>query len=929
MSRTARGSEDAGAATDEAAALARAATADDELGSIASLITAVARTGDFPALAPGTVVGDQYRIEAAVGEGAMGVVYRARDQRLDRDVAVKVGIAVTPVALDRIEREAKALARLAHPNVVVVHQVGTVGGRVFIALEHVDGGTARDWLDARERTWREIVALYAAAGDGLAAAHAAGLVHRDIKPDNILVGGDGRPRIADFGVVGAASSTGSAGIAGTPGYMAPEQAAGEVVDARADQYAFAVCTWEALFGARPGPDLPPPERPRRRPPRHVVAALRRALAPRAADRWPSLDALVRELRRDPRRARYVASGLAVAATAAATAYAVWPTATTPCDDAAVRIADVWGKPQRAAFVASAAGVGTALAGALDRRTGDWIATHTAACKATRVDGLASDELLDRRMFCLARRRAELAAVVQTTRAGDAAVIAAAGPFLDALPRPGACLDAAIAAGAPPPADPDTRRKIDDALPAIAEAQAAALDRGQLDPLGKTARAVELARASGWSSTIAAALAVRGQVLYELDRRDEALAVLEEASRIALAAGSDHDAAYAYVDSAKVLADLGRLPEAQRTIDVARSLWERGGRPADVGWRVQHGVGHLAQVAGKPAELLAAVRAQVALSREAFGDDAVAVGNEQFNLSIALLGAGELDEAAVAADAAIAAYTKALGDHPTVAKARAQAALVALRTGRLDPVFTHTTGALATIERWFGPDDPRLVPPLTMLGDVHRQRGQADRAQELQLRALAILRAKDPTSPRIGQLEQNLAIVALGRGDLAEARQRAEAALAAHEARLGPDNLGLVDVLPVVAAVLREGPTPDLDASLRHLDRALALATRELPGGHRVILNLTIERSYTLTLLGRGAGAVAQLTPWYRQIASLEVGVQLPNELRLALAKAHHSTGATATACALAREAEDGYRAVGVAPMADAAGTWRSTHCRAR
>jgi len=217
----------------------------------------------------------------------------------------------------------------------------------------------------------------------------------------------------------------------------------------------------------------------------------------------------------------------------------------------------------------------------------------------------------------------------------------------------------------------------------------------------------------------------------------------------------------------------------------------------------------------------------------------------------------------------------------------------------------------------------------LLGDVHRQRGEVDRARELHVRALAILRAKDPASPRIGQIEQNLAIVALSRGDLAEARQRADAALAAYEARLGPDNLGLVDVLPVVAAVLREGPTPDLDASLRHLDRAVALATRELPDGHRVRLNLAIERSYTLTALGRGADAVAQLTPWYRRVGTLDVGVQLPNELRFALAKAHHATGAAGKACGLAREAEDGYRANEVAAMAGTVATWRETHCAKR
>ena len=905
---------------------AQTVTTGDELGSLASLLTAVARTRDAPALAPGTVVGEQYRIEQVVGQGAMGVVYRARDLRLDRDVALKVGIAVTPAALDRIEREAKALARLAHPNVVVVHQVGRIEDRVFIALEHVDGGTARDWLEACDRSWREIIALYAAAGAGLAAAHAAELVHRDIKPDNILVGSDGRPRIADFGVVGVASGS-NPGIAGTPGYMAPEQIAGDTVDARADQYAFAASVWEAVFGARPESDPEVPDRPRRRLPRRVIAALRRALASNAGDRWPSVEAFVRELRRDPRRTQVAVASVAVVAAAAATSYALWPAAPSPCNDAAARIADVWNPARRETLVARS-GVATTLAGAIDRRVADWTTTHTAACKATRVDGLASEALLDHRMFCLARRRAELAAIVDRTSAGAAGVIAAAGPFLDRLPRPRTCLDATVAEGPPVPTDPDTRRKIDEALPAIADAQTAALDRGQIDPLGKSARAVELARATAWSPTIAAALALRGQVLYELDKREDALEVLEEAARIALAAKSDHDAAFAYVDSARVLADLGRLPEARRMIDVARSLWERNGKPADVGWRVHHGVAHIAQVENNPAELLAAVTIQAELSRAAFGDSAVAVGNDDFNLSVALLGAGKLEDAGVAAEAALAAYTNALGDHPTTAQAHGQIALVSLRAGKIDAAFEHASQAVAMLERWFGPDDARLVPHLSMLGDAYRQRGDARRARDLQRRALAILRAKDPTSPRVGQLEQNLAISALSAGDLAAARTHAEAALAAQEARLGPDNLGLVDVLPVVAAISREGPTPDLDASLRHLDRALALATPKLPDGHRILLNLTIERSYTLTLLGRGAEAVAQLTPWYRRLGSLDVGVQLPNELRFALGKAHAAAGATSKACALAGEAEDGYRAIGVEVMLDTVATWRTDHCTA-
>ena len=219
----------------------------------------------------------RYEILECIGAGAMGVVYAAHDPELDRRIALKVirAKAAGPGLEARLQREAKAMARLSHPQVITVHDAGRHGGRLFIAMEFVDGGTLRQWLQAARRPAAEILAVYARAGRGLAQAHSVGIVHRDFKPDNVLVGTDGRVRVTDFGLARAQAAEPSEGtgelgasvagegaavevsvtktgaFVGTPVYMAPEQLAGEVVDARADVYSFCVSLYEALYGERP------------------------------------------------------------------------------------------------------------------------------------------------------------------------------------------------------------------------------------------------------------------------------------------------------------------------------------------------------------------------------------------------------------------------------------------------------------------------------------------------------------------------------------------------------------------------------------------------------------------------------------------------------------------------------------------------------
>src|SRR5579859_4290786 len=215
----------------------------------------------------------RYVVVDVLGAGAMGRVYLAYDPELDRKVALKLLHArvADPRLEARLRREAKAMARASHAEVITVYDAGRHGSQLFIAMELVEGGTLRQWVTASHRAWREVLAVYLRAGRGLAQAHAAGLVHRDFKPDNVLIGRDGRVRVTDFGLARAvhasedeappapaagteaveASLTRTGALLGTPAYMAPEQLRGKPADARSDAYAFCVSLYEGLYGHRP------------------------------------------------------------------------------------------------------------------------------------------------------------------------------------------------------------------------------------------------------------------------------------------------------------------------------------------------------------------------------------------------------------------------------------------------------------------------------------------------------------------------------------------------------------------------------------------------------------------------------------------------------------------------------------------------------
>lgn len=310
--------------------------------TVSGYAAGAAAPADVPAPRPGDRVG-RFVVRGVLGVGAMGVVYDAYDEQLERGIALK---RLQPRAgagdADRLLAEARALARLAHPNVVAVYEVVAQAGALHLAMERVEGRSLRAWLAAGHRTQAEILAVLLGAARGLAAAHRAGIVHRDVKPDNLLVGQDGRARVTDFGLAvslpaaleqpsadGAAETP--ADPAGTPRYMAPEQARGGAADARSDQYSLAVSVWEALAGVHPRAGRAQPGRAAQlahaeRVPRGLRKVLSRALAADPVARFPTVDAFAAALERAAGAGRrwivagavasFVIAGFVVAAVAA-------------------------------------------------------------------------------------------------------------------------------------------------------------------------------------------------------------------------------------------------------------------------------------------------------------------------------------------------------------------------------------------------------------------------------------------------------------------------------------------------------------------------------------------------------------------------------------------------------------------------------------
>jgi hypothetical protein len=410
----------------------------------------------------------RFQVQKLLGTGGMGVVFAATDPQLGRTVALKLlqPLVAGERARERLLREAQAMARLQHPNVVSVHEAGVYGEQVYLVMEYVEDGTLADWLRLRARGWQEVVGVLAQAGDGLAAAHAAGLVHRDFKPSNILMGA-GRARISDFGLARtsamiediertteddgmllAAPLTRTGALLGTPAYMAPEQIRGEPATAASDQFAFGVVLYEALVGHRPfqgtsiavlleAIEAGRIVEPARKLPSGLMTVIRRALRPDPARRFPDMPALLTALRgvRDVRWrpwTRVAAAAGSASALLFGSCMAIFnmsrPPPVAPCGD----LSAVWDEGRRAQLVGALAdSAGAEVVAAIDDYAMDLRHQLEARCEADKQGVQWTDT-------CLADRRSALADLVKVLAEAPVALHPAARAAVDMLPALADC-----------------------------------------------------------------------------------------------------------------------------------------------------------------------------------------------------------------------------------------------------------------------------------------------------------------------------------------------------------------------------------------------------------------------------------------------------------------------------------------------------------
>lgn len=822
-----------------------------------------------PAMMRGTTIG-RYLVLDVLGAGAMGVVYAAFDPELDRKVALKLlhARAAGKVSSERLVREARSIAKLAHPNVVVVHDVGEHEGAVFMAMEYVEGGTLGEWLTVGRRGREAILAAFREAGLGLQAAHEGGLVHRDFKPANVLMGRDGRPRVTDFGLArgdgstpapeellsthpGAeaklldATFTRTGALVGTPAYMSPEQFAGQTADARSDQFSFCVALFEALCGSRPFAGKTVTELAANvsagriaEPalldalPRAVRTTLARGLRPEPDDRHPEMAALLRGLEpsglgtTSPATRALFVGGLLVGGGGLAMAMTTSPSTDggePRCDDGVAAMGEQWsddrGQALEESLAANRSDVEARTAArvreGLDAYASAWLTARAQVCESDSIRQSAAAPCLDGRFM-------HFSALVDALEQGEETALRHAANAVAQLDPPARCTspDWRESAGVEPPAE----------LAGAVDGLRERFVRVQVDEqLGHFAAAFETstpllddAKQLGFDPLTADIHHQRGLLQAEQGEYEAALQEFEHAYALGMRSGHDRPAVLSGALALQIVGQSTPDPERARMWNtLTKSVVDRTGEYSRLAASYWNSAGLDHRLQGRYDEARKAFERAIEIY-----EDTSPGGTDQFhplnNLAALEMDQRDFEAAERRARELVEGQERAFGpDHPDLVTSLSTLAAALASMNRLDEAAEAIERALALELTWIGEDSARLDSVRMTLAQVRKRQGDLESARDLYAQALEAWKVKrGPEDPYTALAHNNLAATLGELGEIEDALTHHQRALEIRVAHRGPDHVDTAGAHSAVAADLLT--LGRCDGAAEHLEHAFAV-----------------------------------------------------------------------------------------------------------
>lgn len=916
-------------------------TADDE-----ALTELFARSGAIPAPEPlrqalqqrlfgtdhasGRRVG-RYVLQHKLGAGGMGEVFCAHDPELERTVAIKLirlRDSDTEASImrrrTRMLREAQALARVRHPNVVTVFDVGIHQNELFIAMELIEGITLKTWMQSQSRSWREIVEIFVQAGRGLLAAHQAGLIHRDFKPTNVVIGRDRTVRVIDFGLVIPDQSdsvtpspeggetylsptmsdpiTRAGSVMGTVAYMSPEQLGREPLDPRSDQFSFCVTLFEALFGQRPYSGSSPhhlmynlldgkvADVGRAGVPRWLKRVCLRGLSPRPSARYRDMQQLLVALARglDRRRRWTFAAGLGGTLATGLVAASLWPAKVSPCTTDQLQAHSIWQGAIRTdvekALARSELPFSRERFATIDQMMANDSANHLDAvvevCRQTE-DGLLSPELAQLRTECLAEREQTVRARLEDLAQAGAETVVQATESLGELPSPTRCLQLTPAAHGEAGRVETLQRALDhsidqqlaaaqmrekagkyrEALELVSSATSAA-DRGASDPI----------RARAWMA--------QARLETQLGRTTEATRSRERAMRLA---ERTHDQElWLSLVSAKIRAlgvEAFRVDEATWWRNEAQQvLAEHQPHPLRAA-ELESAIADLEWIAGNYEAAISAQRRALTLREHLLGPDHLDVAQSLGDLATTLADNGDLTQAKHLLERALKIRETALGhNHPLVASTLNNLGTVQRQQHDLAGARNSLERSLAIKRLHWGKHHPNTARALHNLGRLAREQGDLAGAVSLYREALEIrTQALGPDHPDVATTANAMGVALKKLGQFDEARQALQRALDIRRDTLGPNHRKLAATHNSLGLLLLELEKPR--EALAHFHRAVDIRELHLEADDPKLTWARRNLGHAALLAGNPTLARQQLSAVHvRDTADMAAGTTKPDDL---------------------------------------------------